>query len=125
MASKAAAILASALEHDADAHELRKLDNLDVRIEAVRREIVSCNDIPEPIYKLALRFWKEWARASRHGWNYHGSISENDWPAMARTIAQHVRTGSLPPDKLIIDNFVRRRSTIQWRDIKRLFDDSA
>ncbi len=125
MASEAAEILASALEQDASAQESGRLEIEDQRIEAVRQEVRPINDIPRPIFKLALRFWREWAQASRLGLDDYGLIAASDWPVMARTIAQHVRSGSMPPDRMIIENFVRRRRPSRWRGLGRLFGDST
>lgn len=125
MASEAAEILATALEACASAQEQGTLGNLDKRLQSVRRQVVSINDIPRPTFRLAMRFWKDWVRASRQGWRFYGPVTENDWPDIARTIAQHVRTGTLPPDTLILDNFMRKRRNMLWRDLRNLFDDSA
>ncbi len=121
MALKAAEILATALEQDADAYEKGELHDLHARIEKVRREVSAINDIPRPIYKLALRFWKSWADSSHHSWRYQDFISENDWPELSRIIAQHVRKGTLPNDKRILDNFMRKRRMQPFKVIKELF----
>lgn len=121
MQAKAANIMADALERDADAHDLDELTDVDAHIEDVRRQVLPINNIPEPIYKLALRFWKEWARASRDDWVHYAEIDKAEWPTMARTIAKHVRLGTLPNDKRIIRNFMRRRPPLSWAKIKRLF----
>jgi hypothetical protein len=125
MAPKAADILAEALESDAQQQEHGTLNDIELHIKSVQQKVMPMNDIPRPIYKLAMRFWQEWAKASRQDWHHKGAISENDWPAMARTIAQHVRTGSLPNDKLILENFVRRGSSMPWKDLSRLFGNSS
>ncbi len=125
MALKAAEILAKALEEDACAQEQGALGDQSMRIENVCREIRPINDIPRPIFKLALKFWKQWALASQHSWHHGGSISESEWPEMARIIAQHVRIGTLPNNKLILDNFVRKRRSLSWRDLKSLFEKGS
>lgn len=120
---KAADILAGALRHEADLHEQGALRDTEARMEAVRREVSRCNDIPRPVYKLALRFWKAWALAASHDWQNYEPITKDDWPRMARTIAQSVHTGRLPNDPMIIRNFVRRRPRLAWRELKRLLGD--
>jgi hypothetical protein len=125
MASGAADILATALERQAGAHDQGELQNMVAHREAVCRQVLPISDIPRPTSKPALRFWNEWARASRYAWNAVGPVSKSDWPTMARTSAQHVRTGTLPADKLILDNFVRRRRPLLSHDLKRLCEKSA
>ena len=116
-------MLAAALEADATAHEQGTLSNMDARIIEIETQLKRINDIPRPTYKMAMRFWKEWAWESTHGWSHYENIGVDDWPELARTIAAHVRTGTLPPDKRIIMNFVRRKRVILWRNLKNLFGD--
>ncbi len=124
MAETAADILAGALEREADAHDAGEFSNTEARMEAVRRKVASFNDIPRPVYKLAMKFWKAWAREARFNWNHFEPMSKGDWPRMARTIAQSVRTGHLPNDKAILENFVHRRPKLRWFEIKRLLGES-
>ncbi len=125
MVSEAAEIVARALEDDARAHERGELGELVPRIAAVRRRVLPINDIPRPVFKLALRFWKAWAQVQRHGARYRGPVENSEWPQMARTIAEHVRLGTMPSDRRVIDVFVRRRSSLTWRDLKVLFEKSG
>ncbi len=124
MALKAAEILASALEADALAMEHGQLEPLETRIASVRRQVQPINDIPRPIFKLAIRFWKEWSKALHHGARYPGPLQADDWPELARIVAQHVRQGTMPNDRRLIDTFVRRRQKLPWRDLKMLFGKS-
>ena len=125
MASKAAELLAGALEERADAHEAGSLGDELTHLERVRSEVSNMNDIPRPMYKLAMRFWKEWATTSANGWETDLAVEQDQWPAMARTIAQHVRTGRLPPDKQILNNFVRRPRSFGTRYIKWILKKSS
>ncbi len=125
MAETAADILAGALEREADAHDAGEFANTEARMEAVRRKVATFNDIPRPVYKLAMRFWKAWAREARFDWNHYEPISKDDWPRMARTIAESVRTGHLPNDKAILKHFVRGRPRLRWFQIKRMLGKSA
>ncbi|MCY4263520.1 MAG: hypothetical protein OXE78_01520 [Gammaproteobacteria bacterium] len=124
MASKAADILANWLEQDAEAFERNLLKDLTERLKSIQQEVVPINDIPRPTFKLAMSFLKEWDLALRKGEEYFGSIQMRDWPVMARTIAENVRKGSLPNDQLILDNFVRKRKSLPWRDLMTLFGKS-
>lgn len=123
MRIKAAEILAGALEQAAEEQEQGDLPDLDARRLVTDRQVAPINDIPRPIFKLAQRFWKDWAYAARHEWRTHGELIAADWPEMARTIATHVRLGTMPSDQRILGNFVRRR-VIRWRDLKTLLRDS-
>ena len=125
MASKAAEVLASALEKDAEAYDEGKLNHIGIRIDPVLNELRPMNDIPKPIFKLALQFWKEWALFSRETSRHKAFVTDSDWPIMARTIAQHVRLGTLPNDKLIIDNFVRKPPIRSWLKLKSLLNRST
>ena len=120
MAATAAEILAAALEQDADAQERGGELDLAAHMASVRRQVLPINNIPRPVFRLALRFWREWDHAHRSGWRYYGPMTEQDWPAAARLIASHVRTGRLPQDRAILDSFVRRRLALPWRDLKQL-----
>ena len=117
--------MAGALEQSADAQARGELADLNERIEEVRRQVVPINDIPRPIFKLALRFWKDWALASLNGFRHQDAVAETEWPELARIIAGHVRTGSMPNDRRILDNFVRRRRALNWRDMGKLFGDRS
>lgn len=122
MALKAAEILATALERDAEAQDAGELGDLRPRIEAVRQQVLPINDIPRPVFKLAQRFYRDWAMAAANDWRYRAPIDKSEWPRMARVIAQSVRSGRLPNDRPIIDYFVRRRIPLPWRELKKLFD---
>lgn len=122
MASKAAEILATALEKNATKHEQELTDHLFAELEEIKRTVKAINDIPRPIFKLSMRFWKQWAIASQNAWRYSGSLSQKDWPVLARIIAEHVRKGTLPNNQMILDNFVRKNFTLPFGDLKKLFE---
>ena len=124
MASGAAEILARALEREADAQEAGSTGDLHQAMQVIRREIMPINDIPRPIFNLTLKFWKQWANAAQNQWRYQGSIAADDWPRMARILAQSVRQGTMPNDPEIIEHFIRRKAKLSWRDMKSLFDES-
>lgn len=113
--------MAEALERDADLHDRDELDNVDAHIEDVCRQVLPINNIPEPIYKLTLHFWKEWGRALQEDWVHYAEIEKDEWPVMARTIAKHVRLGTLPNDKRIIRNFINGRPPVPWSKLRELF----
>jgi hypothetical protein len=124
MTSKAAEILANALEKDVEAFNAGDVNEVGMRIDAVLNEVRPMNNIPKPIFKLALQFWKEWALFSRESSRHKAFVTNTDWPIMAHTIAQHVRLGTLPNDKLIIDNFVRKPPIRSWLKLKSLINRS-
>ena len=125
MASKAAEFLATALEQDAEAFEHKTLENLTGRFQAIQQNVVPINDIPRPTFKLAMSFLKEWDMALHRGADYFGPIKSDQWPELARIIADCVREGSMPNNRLILDTFIRKRRAMPWLDINRLFGNSS
>ncbi len=115
--------MASALEGAADAQESGSPLDLQATLQTTQRQVKPINDIPRPIFKLTLKFWEQWALAARNQWNDLREIDKNDWPAMARTMAQHVRSGQMPNDRKIVENFIKRRPLLPWRDMKKLFGE--
>lgn len=120
--SKSAEILAAALERDADAQDRGEFGELGKRWADVRSEIVPINEIPNPLFYLAMRFWDDWGDTARHEWQYHEPFEQPDWPRMARDIANHVRAGTLPEDELVIKHFLPKpkKKTLLQR-LKGLF----
>ncbi len=105
---KAAEILARALENDADAHDRAEFAQVGLQLVSVQREVLPINDIPRPVYKLAMRFWREWQSAAALDWPHHAAVEQQEWPALARIVAEHLRLGRLPNNARILDGFVRR-----------------
>ena len=105
MTSKAADILANALEGDAIAHESGQQHKIGEKFDDVMSEISSLNDIPPRLSYLAINFWDSWQDSRNHDWLYYEPISEADWPRLAREISHSLRSGSLPNNQDLIDRF--------------------
>jgi hypothetical protein len=105
MTSKAADILANALEVDAIAHESGQQHKIGEKFDDVMSEISSLNDIPPRLSYLAINFWDSWQDSRNHEWLYYEPITESDWPRLAREISHSLRSGSLPNNQDLIDRF--------------------
>jgi hypothetical protein len=105
MTSKAADILANALEVDAIAHESGQQHKIGEKFDDVMSEISSLNDIPPRLSYLAINFWDSWQDSRNHDWLYYEPITESDWPRLAREISHSLRSGSLPNNQDLIDRF--------------------
>ena len=105
MSSKAADILANALEADAIAHESGQHHKIGDKFDDVLSEISSLNDIPPRLSCLAINFWDGWQDSRNHDWLYYEPITESDWPRLAREISRSLREGSLPNNQELIDHF--------------------
>jgi hypothetical protein len=105
MSSEASEILAKALEADASAQESGQLDGIGMLYDEVLCEILPINDIPEPLFNLAFSFWGDWLDAKDHNWFHHEPLTSDDWPRIAKSIASHLRQGTLPEDQLILKLF--------------------
>ena len=123
MTSESAEILARALEHDADTQEKNKTSEIGNRYDDVYSQILPINEIPEDLFGLAMRFWDDWVDASNHEWKYHEPLVESDWPRIARTIAAHLRDGTLPRDELILEQFLPKPKKPMLQRIKNLFSN--
>jgi hypothetical protein len=51
-------------------------------------------DSSDPKWKklfVALTFWDSWIDASNHEWRYYEPLKADDWPRLARSIAEDLR----------------------------------
>ena len=91
------------LRRDAAAHEAENFDEVGRRFDAIERTMPS-GDAPELTrLRIALTFWDGWIDARNHGWP-GGDIARNDWPVLARAIAD-----DLEADREIASDRVRAR----------------
>ena len=63
MPSESAEILANALEADADAQVRGDFENIGMQWDEVYGEILPINEIPDPLFGLAMEFWDDWCDA--------------------------------------------------------------
>jgi hypothetical protein len=111
LAKEAAEILASALEADADAQERGELDGIAMRYDDVLGELLPYDEFSEPPFSLAMIFWDEWGYAVQHKWITPLPFEESDWPRLAREIAAHLRSGTLPEDEAMLEHFMSTERT--------------
>ena len=119
MTSKAAEILASALEHDARAHESGHYEAIGNRLDEVYDEILPLQSSSDTMFAVTLRFWYDWIDASSHDWKYQGPINKEQWPQLAREIADGLRSGYMPENNIITESFMPPPGL--WERIKRYF----
>lgn len=107
MNKEAANILARALEKDASDQENGSFPTIGDCWDDVYGELLPIeNDIENPIYGLAFRFWDDWCDAANHNWQYHEPVKEHQWPEYAREIAKALRSEALPSNEIILAEFL-------------------
>ena len=84
-------IIAEALERAAEAHEREDWRALKEGYDEIDR--ILPRDSDERFGKLytALNFWDGWINSSNHHWLYYEPLTSEDWPTLARGIAQALR----------------------------------
>jgi hypothetical protein len=103
----AADMLADALEEDIRAQEQGRFIEIGEKWDDVYAELLPIeDDIDNPIYSLAFRFWDDWGDASKHDWLYHEPISKEQWPIYAKEIAASLRDGILPESVIIAEEIL-------------------
>lgn len=106
MNKEAAEIFAKALEEDIKLQEEGRFVEIGENWDDVYAELLPIDDdIDNPIYSLAFRFWDDWCDASNHDWLHHEPVTKEQWPLLAKEIAESLRTGKLPESEIIIEEF--------------------
>jgi hypothetical protein len=54
---------------------------------------------------IALRFWEGWIDARDHAWVVHEPIEQEDWPSLARELAEDLRAGTPITSSMVLRNF--------------------
>jgi len=122
MNKEAAEIFAKALENDANDHDAGKYENIGMKWDDIYAQILPIeDDINNPIYGMAFRFWEDWGDASNHEWQYHEPIKKEQWPIFARELAQSLKTGSMPQNQAIIENFKPKPKVGLFKRLKNAF----
>lgn len=95
--------LVQELRTNASDHEAGRYDTIGRRFDRLEHEF-PVGTAPElGRLHIALAFWDGWIDARNNGWP-RGAIAENDWPALARTVAD-----DLAADRDIQNPLVRSR----------------
>lgn len=68
---------------------------------------------------LAFGFWDAWTDSSNHDWQYHDPIRKDDWPHLAREIAQSLRSGAPLTNPVLAEFAVQSVQRSLW---SRLLD---
>ena len=122
MNSEAANIFAIALEKDAEDHEAGRFRNIGSNWDRVYGEILPIeNDVENPLYRMSFRFWDDWCDASNHDWNYHNPINKDQWPNLARELANCLRAKKMPENRILLNNFTVEPRVPLIEKIKNVF----
>lgn len=89
---EAAAVLAAALRQDAAAHEAGTFAAIAERYDDVLAQVLPlCETLPDGVSQ-GFTFWDGWADARNHEWMYYEGIGRDDWPGLARLVADAVES---------------------------------
>ena len=122
MNKEASEIFSNALESDANDHDAVLYENIGMKWDEIYSLLLPIeDDINNPIYDISFRFWDEWCDASTHEWQYHEPIKKEQWPNLARELAQCLKTGAIPSNKIIIENFTPKPKISLFTRLKNVF----
>jgi hypothetical protein len=117
---EAARIVASALRVDAAAQDAANFEAIAKRYDDVYGEVLSlCSEYPDTI-ATGFTFWDWWAGARNHEWQYYEGIARDDWPRLARHVADSVEAGVRISDPVLIRHFERAARPGPLARLKRL-----
>jgi hypothetical protein len=89
-ADEARRALAAYLRHDAGAHDRQSYDEIGRRFDSFEHGFPSGDDPKLETLRIALTFWDGWIDARNNGWQTTSGIRQDEWPALARGIADDV-----------------------------------
>ena len=102
---EAARIVAAALRRDASAQEAGDFEAIAARYDDVYAEVLELSDdLPGEIGR-SFTFWDEWCDARNHDWMYYPGIAREDWPRLARHVADAVESGATITDPVLVRHF--------------------
>ena len=102
---EAARIVASALRQDAIAQEAGNPEVIANRYDDVYAEVLPlCNGLPNLVAR-GFTFWDWWADARNHDWKYYDGIARDDWPRLARHVAEAVESAVPIADPVLVRHF--------------------
>ena len=96
--------LVTQLRHDATAHEAGAYDEVGRRFDAVERHLPHGTSPELGRLHLALTFWDGWVDARNHGWP-RGPIALEQWPALARRVADDLAADREISDATVLARF--------------------
>ncbi|HSJ62457.1 MAG TPA: hypothetical protein VK922_01005 [Gemmatimonadaceae bacterium] len=96
--------LVAQLLGDATAHEAARYDSIGRRFDSIEHAFPRGGDAANTALRIALTFWDAWIDARNHGWQVTTGIQPEEWPVLARIIAD-----DLSNERDITDARVRLR----------------
>jgi hypothetical protein len=75
----------------ADAHEAGDFRAIEREFDAFEASLTQDASAIAHDVLLAFGFWDAWTDSSNHDWKYHEPIRRDDWPHLAREIAESLR----------------------------------
>ena len=78
----------------ADAHEAGDFRAIEREFDAFEASLAQDASAIVDDVLLAFGFWDAWADSSNHDWQYHEPIRRDDWPHLAREVAESLRSGA-------------------------------
>lgn len=97
----ARALVATALRREAAAQQAGDLQAIGACVEELEMRVRALRlDAPE--LERAFTFWDWWIDARNHDWRYHEGIARDDWPRLARHVADTVESGAPPSDPVLL-----------------------
>ncbi len=102
--------LAQHLRHDADAHDKGSFDEIGRRFDSYEHAFPAGDDHALEKLRIALTFWDSWIDARNNGWQSTSGIPQQEWPVLARAVADDVAA-----DREITSDRVRQKFDIVGR----------
>ncbi len=96
--------LVAELRRDAAAHEAGAYDEVGRRFDAVERHFPHGTAPELGRLHIALTFWDGWVDARNHGWP-RGPVSQQDWPMLARRVADDLEADREISDPTVLSRF--------------------
>lgn len=113
-------IIATALRQDAAAHDAGDFESIATRFDDVYAEVLTvCADYPDTV-ATGFTFWDWWADARNHDWQYYDGIDREDWPRLARHVADSIEAGAPVSDPQLIQQYELARQPGPITRLKRL-----
>jgi hypothetical protein len=117
---EAAGIVAAALRQDARAHEVGHFEAIAKRYDDVYAEVLAvCAGYSAPVV-TAFTFWDWWADSRDHASQYYDGIVREDWPRLARHVADTVEASTPVTDPALVRPFQRAASPGLFARLGRL-----
>ena len=96
--------LVSNLRLDADAHEADQFDAVGRRFDWLEHRFPRGTAPELGRLHIALTFWDGWIHARNHGWP-PGPIGIDDWPSLARSVADDLSADREITNPKVLENF--------------------